>query len=88
MVVWKGRLRSYTPVRRNSVSTSLQLEAQMSFPTGRPIRRGEEDTASTVAQLYRCGYLIDTHTAVAAKVLTDYRRETSDTPSSAPGEPL
>ena len=23
---------------------------------------GEEDTASTVAQLYRCGYLIDTHT--------------------------
>ena len=39
---------------------------------------GEEDTASTVAMLYRCGYLIDTHTAVAAKVLTDYRRETGD----------
>ena len=38
MVVWKGRFLSYTPVRRKSVSTSLQLEAQISFPTGRPMR--------------------------------------------------
>ena len=28
--------------------------------------------------LYKYDYLIDTHTAVAAKVLTDYRHETGD----------
>lgn len=39
---------------------------------------GEEETASTIAMLHRYGYLIDTHTAVAAKVLTDYRKETGD----------
>ena len=39
----------------------------------------EEDTAATIARLYRNnGYLIDTHTAVAAKVLEDYRRESRD----------
>jgi len=38
----------------------------------------EAETASTIAMLYRYGYLIDTHTAVAAKVLTDYRKETGD----------
>ena len=39
---------------------------------------GEEETASSIAMLYRYGYLIDPHTAVAAKVLTDYRHETGD----------
>ena len=38
----------------------------------------EEDTAAAIAGLYTDGYLIDTHTAVAAKVLADYRRETGD----------
>ena len=39
----------------------------------------EEETSATIGQLYReRGYLIDTHTAVAAKVLADYRRETGD----------
>ena len=38
MVVWKGRFRSYTPVRRKSVSTLLLLEAQISLSTGRPMR--------------------------------------------------
>ena len=38
----------------------------------------EEETASTIAMLYRYGYLIDPHTAVAAKVLTDYRKESGD----------
>ena len=32
---------------------------------------GEEETKSTIEMLYQYGYLIDTHTAVAAKVLTD-----------------
>ena len=40
---------------------------------------GEEETSAAVEMMYRCGYLIDTHTAVAAKVLTDYRKETGDT---------
>ncbi len=39
---------------------------------------GEEDTKATIAALYADHYLIDTHTAVAAKVLEDYRRETGD----------
>ena len=39
---------------------------------------GEEETKSTIEMLYQYGYLIDTHTAVAAKVLTDYRHETGD----------
>ena len=38
----------------------------------------EEETSATIAELYKDGYLIDTHTAVAAKVLDDYRRETGD----------
>ena len=38
----------------------------------------EADTSGAIAGLYRDGYLIDTHTAVAAKVLSDYRRETGD----------
>ena len=38
----------------------------------------EADTTATITALYDDGYLIDTHTAVAAKVLEDYRRETGD----------
>ncbi len=38
----------------------------------------EEDTSAAIAAVYAGGYLIDTHTAVAAKVLEDYRRETGD----------
>ena len=40
---------------------------------------GEEETSASVSMMYQYGYLIDTHTAVAAKVLTDYRKETGDT---------
>lgn len=39
VVLWKSRRRSYTPVRMKSVSTLLALDAQISRPTGRPIRR-------------------------------------------------
>ena len=38
----------------------------------------EEDTASSIQMLYQYGYLIDPHTAVAAKVLTDYRKGSGD----------
>ena len=40
----------------------------------------EEETAEEIAQVYRdCGYVIDTHTAVASKVYRKYREETKDT---------
>ena len=43
----------------------------------------EEDTKKTISQTFnKSNYLIDTHTAVAYKVLNDYRSKTSDdTPS-------
>lgn len=39
---------------------------------------GEADTSAAIGDMYRRGYLIDPHTAVAVKVLADYRRETGD----------
>ena len=40
---------------------------------------GEEETARTIGKYYReKGYLIDTHTAVAAAVMEQYRAETGD----------
>lgn len=40
---------------------------------------GEAETAETIRRLYEdCGYVIDTHTAVAAAVYEKYRRETGD----------
>ncbi len=39
----------------------------------------EEETADTIRRIYRdCGYVIDTHTAVAAAVFAKYTRETGD----------
>ena len=39
----------------------------------------EKETAEKIKDLYeKCGYVIDTHTAVAAKVYDTYRRETVD----------
>jgi threonine synthase len=40
---------------------------------------GEDGTAATIADYYKNkGYLIDTHTAVAANVLDQYRKATGD----------
>lgn len=39
----------------------------------------EKETAEEIAQVYReCGYVIDTHTAVASRVYRKYREETGD----------
>ena len=38
----------------------------------------EEGTAAEIGESYRAGYLMDTHTAVAASVLKQYRRESGD----------
>ena len=39
----------------------------------------EEETAKTIGARYEAGYLVDTHTAVAAAVLRDWREERGDT---------
>ncbi len=39
----------------------------------------EQETAAEIARLYRaCGYVLDTHTAVASAVYQKYRKETGD----------
>jgi threonine synthase len=46
-------------------------------------RCSEEETLSTIADTFKTnGYLIDTHTAVAYKVLGEYREETGDNTAS------
>ena len=57
------------------IAASMKAKLQELFYGG---FAGEEDTLATITALYADGYLIDTHTAVAAKVLEDYRRETGD----------
>ena len=40
----------------------------------------EEETAETIRKIYKdCGYVIDTHTSVAATVYGKYTKETGDT---------
>ena len=38
----------------------------------------EEDTAKEIGERYAHGYLMDTHTAVASRVLSDYRAASGD----------
>ena len=38
----------------------------------------EEDTAKEIGERYAAGYLMDTHTAVASRVLAEYRAESGD----------
>ncbi len=61
---------------RYEISDMIKERLQMLFYGG---FCSEEDTAAAIAAMYKDhGYLIDTHTAVAAKVLSDYRRESGD----------
>ena len=60
---------------RYEISGSMKEKLQSLFYGGFAT---EEDTMATITALYADGYLIDTHTAVAAKVLADYRAETGD----------
>ena len=58
------------------VPASTKEEINRVFAGG---RCSEEDTMKTIADMfYKNNYLIDTHTAVAYKVLCDYRAETGD----------
>ena len=60
---------------RYEITAEMKEKLQAMFYGG---FASEEDTTATITALYTDGYLIDTHTAVAAKVLEDYRRETGD----------
>jgi threonine synthase len=71
----RGYMEELGRTGRYEISAEMREKLQKLFYGG---FCGEEDTKSTIAAVYADGYLIDTHTAVAAKVLEDYRRETGD----------
>ena len=71
----RGYMKQLNETGRYEISSGMKARLQELFYGG---FCSEEDTAATISALYMDGYLIDTHTAVAAKVLSDYRRETGD----------
>ena len=71
----RGYMKQLSETGRYEISAEMREKLQDLFYGG---FCGEEETSATIAGLYADGYLIDTHTAVAAKVLADYRRETGD----------
>ena len=71
----RGYMDQLKETGRYEISAEMKEKLQSLFYGGFAT---EEDTTATITALYADGYLIDTHTAVAAKVLTDYRAETGD----------
>ena len=71
----RGYMEQLSRTGRYEIGADMREKLQSLFYGG---SCGEEDTTHTIAALYQDGYLIDPHTAVAAKVLADYRRETGD----------
>ncbi|MDE7243764.1 MAG: threonine synthase [Oscillospiraceae bacterium] len=72
----RGYMAQLNQTGRYEINETIKERLQMLFYGG---FCSEEDTSATIAAMYReHGYLIDTHTAVAAKVLSDYRRESGD----------
>ena len=76
----RGYMRKLAETGRYTVSDAIRRETAASFACG---SCGDEGTAEEIASLFRTyGYLADTHTAVACRVLGRYRAETGDqTPS-------
>lgn len=60
---------------RYAISPEMKQKLQALFYGG---FCDEASTAATIGSMYEKGYLIDPHTAVAARVLADYRAETGD----------
>ena len=61
---------------RYDVGAELREAIERDFEAG---YCDDEGTAAEIARVWReCGYLIDTHTAVASRVLGDYRARTGD----------
>ena len=71
-----GYMKELTDSGKYTVDRDIFSAVQSVFSGG---SCGEEDTKNTVGKMYReYNYLIDTHTAVAFKILDDYRRGTGD----------
>ena len=71
----RGYMKELAETGRYEITPAMKEKLQSLFYGG---FASEEDTSATIAALYADGYLVDTHTAVAAKVLADYRNETGD----------
>lgn len=73
----RGYMEALAAQGRYQVSDKIRAGLDAAFWAG---SCGEEDTAATIGRYYReYGYLIDTHTAVAANVMEQYRAATGDT---------
>ena len=73
----RGYMEALSSQGRYQVSDKIRAGLDAAFWGG---FCGEEDTAATIGRYYReYGYLIDTHTAVAANVMEQYRAATGDT---------
>ena len=73
----RGYMEALASQGRYQVSDKIRAGLDAAFWGG---FCGEEDTAATIGRYYRdYGYLIDTHTAVAANVMEQYRAATGDT---------
>jgi len=71
-----GLMKALSTTGRYEVPSNVLEEIRRIFYGG---RCSEEDTMGTIAETFRVNdYLIDTHTAVAYKVLHDYRPDTRD----------
>ena len=71
----RGYMKELSDTGRYEINAGMKAKMQELFYGG---FCAEEDTTATITAMYKDGYLIDTHTAVAAKVLADYRRESGD----------
>lgn len=75
----RGYMEELARTGRYEVTPGIKRRMQEIFYGG---SCSEEETRDCIAMLHRYKYLIDPHTAVAAKVLTDYRKETGDRTSA------
>ena len=71
-----GWMKQLSAEGRYDVGAELREAIERDFEAG---YCDDEGTAAEIARVWReCGYLIDTHTAVASRVLGDYRARTGD----------
>ena len=71
----RGYMESLTRDGKYEVSNAIKAALKEAFWGG---FCDEAGTAAAIGDYYKNGYLIDTHTAVAASVMEQYRRETGD----------